>query len=147
MSAVALRVPSPLEDGLEPIARRWWLSTAFGIVSVLAGVLSLARPGASLFALVLIAGVFLVVSGVVQLAAAINDELPWLVGGLGVVNLALGVVILAVPGIGLVTYAALFGIGLVARGAVAIAAGLQLRRAAARRPAGAALRGLRGAYY
>jgi uncharacterized membrane protein HdeD (DUF308 family) len=62
-------------------------------------------------------------------------------------NLALGVVILAVPGIGLVTFAALFGIGLVARGEVAIAAGLQLRRAAARRPAGAALRGLRGAYY
>ena len=147
MSAVGLPVPSQLEDVLEPIARRWWLSTAFGIVSVLAGVLSLARPGAGLFALVLIAGVFLMVSGVVQLAAAINDELPWLVGGLGLVNLALGVVILAVPGIGLVTFAALFGIGLVARGAVAIAAGLQLRRAAARRPADAALRGLRGAYY
>jgi len=43
----------------------------------------------------------------------------------------LGIVILAVPGHGLVTFAILFGISLVVRGGVAIAAGLQLRRLAA----------------
>ena len=43
-------------------------------------------------------------------------------------NLVLGIVILAVPELGLVTFALLVGISLVARGAVAIAAGLKLRR-------------------
>ena len=40
----------------------------------------------------------------------------------------LGIVILAVPDLGLVTLALLFGISLVVRGAVAIATGLRLRR-------------------
>jgi Short repeat of unknown function (DUF308) len=49
------------------------------------------------------------------------------------VNLVLGILILAVPDLGLVTFALLFGIGLVVRGAVAVAMGLQLRRLASPR--------------
>jgi uncharacterized membrane protein HdeD (DUF308 family) len=106
------------------------LAVLLGILSLIAGILVLLRPGAGLFALVLIVGVYLVVSGVIQLAAAISDDLGWLTAGLGLVNLILGIIILAVPGLGLVTFAILFGVGLVVRGAVAIGAGLQLRRLA-----------------
>lgn len=186
MSAVALPARSPLEEALLPIAREWWLWVAFGVLSVIAGILALinpglsllaiailfgcslivwgffdvlggvtateadtvrrilavllgvlsliagviclVRPGSGLFALVLVVGVFLVVAGVIQLAEAIGDDRPWLMVGLAVLNLVLGIVILAVPEVGLVTFALLFGISLVARGAVAIAAGLKLRR-------------------
>src|SRR3954454_3421233 len=186
MSIADTPIRSPLEELLRPIARQWWLWVAFGvlslmagivalinpglsllaiallfgsylivagffdllagvtatdadtlrrilavvlgILSLIAGVICLLRPGAGLFALVVVVGVFLVVSGVIQLAAAVSDGMPWLMAGLGVVNLVLGIIILAVPELGLVTFAILFGLGLVVRGAVAVAAGLRLRR-------------------
>jgi uncharacterized membrane protein HdeD (DUF308 family) len=190
MSIADTPVRSPLEELLRPIARQWWLWVAFGvlslmagivalinpglsllaiallfgsylivagffdllagvtatdadtlrrilavvlgILSLIAGVICLLRPGAGLFALVVVVGVFLVVSGVIQLAAAVSDGMPWLMAGLGVVNLVLGIIILAVPELGLVTFAILFGLGLVVRGAVAVAAGLRLRRLVSR---------------
>ncbi len=100
------------------------------ILSLMAGVICLLRPGTGLFALVVVVGVFLVMAGVIELARAVGGERPWLSAALGLADLVIGIVILAIPGIGLVTFALLFGISLVVRGAVAIAAGLQLRRLA-----------------
>jgi uncharacterized membrane protein HdeD (DUF308 family) len=64
---------------------------------------------------------------VLQLAAAFGDPQRWLGVLLGVLDVVLGI-ILAVPGLGLVMFAVLFGIGLVVRGAVAVAEGIRLRR-------------------
>ena len=185
MSAV---VPSRLsiEDVLRPIARYWWLWAAFGVISMVAGVIALANPGLSLvaigilfgcwlivvgffdvlggvaaddapaarrvvavllgvvsliaglmclrlpnagvLALVIVAGAYLVVAGVLQIAGAVGDDQPGLVLALGLANLVLGVLILALPGLSLVTFAVLFGIGLILRGAVALAVALRLRR-------------------
>jgi len=90
----------------------------------------LLRPGAGIVALVIILGVFLVISGMLELAGAVSDDLPWIAAVLGLVDVALGIVILALPDIGLITLALLFGISLVVRGAVAIASGIRLRRMA-----------------
>jgi uncharacterized membrane protein HdeD (DUF308 family) len=105
-------------------------SVLLAILSLMAGVICLLRPGTGLFALVVVVGVFLVMAGVIELARAVGGERPWLSAALGLADLVIGIVILAIPGIGLVTFALLFGISLVVRGAVAIAAGLQLRRLA-----------------
>jgi uncharacterized membrane protein HdeD (DUF308 family) len=186
MSAEPTTATSPIEDLLRPIARYWWLWAAFGVLSIVAGVLALVnpdlsllaiailfgcylivngffdllagltaehtdtvrrvfavllgilaliagviclrRPGTSLLAIVLVVGVYLVVSGVIQLVSSISDDQPWLGVMLGLVNLVVGILILALPGLSLVTFAVLFGISLIVRGALAIATGLQLRR-------------------
>jgi uncharacterized membrane protein HdeD (DUF308 family) len=105
-------------------------SIVLAVLSLIAGVLVLLRPGTGIVALVLILGVFLVISGVLELAGAVSDDLPWIAAVLGLVDVVLGIVILAVPDIGLITLALLFGISLVVRGAVAIASGIRLRRLA-----------------
>jgi uncharacterized membrane protein HdeD (DUF308 family) len=192
MSAV---VPSRLsvEDVLRPVSRYWWLWAAFGLLSIVAGIIALANPGLSLvaigilfgcwlivvgffdvlegvaaddasaarrivavllgivsliaglmclrlpgagvLALVIVAGSYLVVAGVLQLAAAVGDDQPGLAVALGLANLILGVLILALPELSVVTFAVLFGIGLILRGAVALAAAVRLRRLRADRTA------------
>ena len=99
-----------------------------GVVSLIAGVICLRLPDAGLFTLVVVTGVYLIVAGVLNIASSLGDDQPWLVFALGAANLVLGVVILALPEISLVTFALLFGLGLIVRGAVAIAVGLRLRR-------------------
>jgi uncharacterized membrane protein HdeD (DUF308 family) len=125
-----------LADDADTVRRVF--AVLLGVISLIAGVLTLTRPGTGLLALDLIAGVYLIVAGVLELAGAFSDDRRWLTVLLGVVNLALGVIILAVPGIGLVTFAVLFGIGLAVRGGVAIAVGLELRHL--REPASARVR-------
>ena len=92
-------------------------SIMLATLSLIAGVLVLLRPGAGIVAMVIILGVFLVISGVLELAGAVSDDLPWIAAVLGLVDVALGIVILALPDIGLITLALLFGISLVVRGA------------------------------
>ncbi len=99
-----------------------------GVISLIAGVMCLRLPGVGLLALVIVAGAYLVVAGVLQIASAVGDDQPWMGYVLGVVNLVLGILILALPDLGIVTFAVLFGIGLVVRGAVALWVGLRLRR-------------------
>jgi len=164
-ASTALR--SPLGDLLRPIARylivagffdllagvtatdadplRRIFAVLLAMLSLMAGVICLLRPGTGLFALVVVVGVFLVMAGVIELARAVGGETPWLTAALGLVDLVIGIVILAIPEIGLVTFALLFGISLVVRGAVAIAAGLQLRRLASpvRKATGSTIRAAR----
>ena len=99
-----------------------------GVVSLIAGVICLRLPDAGLFTLVVVTGVYLIVAGVLNIASSLGDDQPWLVFALGAANLVLGVVILALPEISLVTFALLFGLGLIVRGAVAVAVALRLRR-------------------
>jgi uncharacterized membrane protein HdeD (DUF308 family) len=103
-------------------------AVVLAILSLIAGIICLLRPGTGILALVLVLGVFLVMSGVIQLAGAVSDDMPWLSAGVALIDLVLGIIILAVPDIGLITLALLFGISLVARGAVSIAVGWRLRR-------------------
>jgi uncharacterized membrane protein HdeD (DUF308 family) len=104
------------------------LAVVLAILSLIAGTICLLRPGTGILALVLVLGVFLAMSGVIQLVGAVSDDMPWVSAAVGLIDLALGIIILAVPDIGLITLALLFGISLVVRGAVSIAVGWRLRR-------------------
>jgi uncharacterized membrane protein HdeD (DUF308 family) len=113
-------------------AARRVFAVLLGVLALIAGVLVLVRPGNGLVALVLIVGVYLIVAGALTLASAFGHPRPWPAALLGVLDIALGIVILAIPGVSLVTFALLFGIGLVVRGVLAVADGLYLRRLRAR---------------
>jgi uncharacterized membrane protein HdeD (DUF308 family) len=111
------------------------LAVLLGVISLIAGLMCLRLPEAGLLALVIVVGSYLIVSGVLQMAGAVDDDQRWVGFALGLVNIALGILILALPSVSIVTFALLFGIGLVVRGAVALWVGLRLRRL---RPAPAA---------
>jgi hypothetical protein len=54
----------------------WWLLVLVGVLGVVAGVIILAKPGSSLQTLAVIAGIFLLVDGIFELAAAFMPATP-----------------------------------------------------------------------
>jgi uncharacterized membrane protein HdeD (DUF308 family) len=107
------------------------LAAIVGILGLIAGIVILRRPGESLLALLLILGVWLIVTGVIDffqaLATATDRALRMLVG---IADIILGILILSLPGLSLATLAVLVGIAFIVRGALAVYAGWQLRKAA-----------------
>jgi uncharacterized membrane protein HdeD (DUF308 family) len=107
------------------------LSAILGIISLIAGVICIRRPGESLLAIVIVAGVYLIAEGVISVIRAFSNPGPrlWAVL-LGLLDAVAGIVIMAWPEIGLVTLAVFFAITMVVRGAFAIVVGFKLRSAA-----------------
>lgn len=112
------------------------LSAIVGVVTIIAGVVCLRRPGESLIALVVVLGIYLIVTGVVRFIRAFAElEDRALQLGLALVDIILGVLILALPGVSLVTLAILFALSLLARGAFMVLVGFRMRSAGKAAPA------------
>jgi uncharacterized membrane protein HdeD (DUF308 family) len=108
------------------------LSAVLGVLGLIGGLIILRRPGETLLALLLVLGIWLIVSGAVHLFRAIErreDRAPRMLVALS--ELVLGIVILSVPDLSLRTLAILAGIGFIVRGALAVYAGWQLRKVSA----------------
>jgi uncharacterized membrane protein HdeD (DUF308 family) len=104
------------------------LSAILGIVSLIAGLIFIRRPGESLLAIVIVAGIFLVAEGVIRIVRAFaSTGARWWGVAIGAVDAIVGIVILAWPGIGLVTLAVFFAITMLTRGIFAIVIGIRLR--------------------
>ena len=105
------------------------VSAILAVLGLVAGLIVLRRPGETLLALVLVIGIWLVVSGAVRFFRAFEElegrALRMLVA-LG--EIVVGALILALPDLSLRTVAVLAGIGFVLRGALSVYAGFQLRR-------------------
>jgi uncharacterized membrane protein HdeD (DUF308 family) len=107
------------------------LAGVIGILGLIAGLVVIRRPGESLLALVVIIGVWLVVTGIVDFIGAfsrLENRVLRLLAAL--VDVILGVLILALPKLSLGTLAILVGIAFLIRGIVAVIGGIGLRRAA-----------------
>jgi uncharacterized membrane protein HdeD (DUF308 family) len=80
-----------------------WLLVVDGLFGIAAGVVTLFWPGITLLALVFVVGIRFVLSGVVEIATAIQlkDELevPVLYGLGGVASIVLGILAFVVPGV------------------------------------------------
>ncbi len=105
------------------------MSAILGVLGLIAGLVVLRRPGETLLALVLVLGIWLIVSGAVNFFRAFstleNRAAQMLVA---ICEIVLGILILSLPDVSLRTVAILAGIGFILRGALAIYAGLQLRK-------------------
>jgi uncharacterized membrane protein HdeD (DUF308 family) len=110
------------------------LRVLVGFIGILAGLICLVRPGASLLALLIAFSFWFVLIGIADLVRAMESATNrgW-IALLGLVSIAAGVVILGNPDIGLTTLALLVGIGLLVRGTLEIIVGVALR--ALREPA------------
>src|SRR3954453_4469215 len=74
------------------------LSAILGIIALIAGLIFLRRPGESLLAIVIVAGIFLVAEGVIRIVRAFGDSVNRLWGiGAGAIDVIAGAVILSWP--------------------------------------------------
>lgn len=106
---------------------RWWVFLLEGLVSVAAGAVAILRPELAGFALILVIAVWAILTGALEIAAAIRlrREITneWMLALGGFVSIALGIVLFFQPGAGglvvtlmLGSYALMFGILLVLLG-------------------------------
>ncbi len=108
-------------------ADRWWLLVLQGIAGIGAGVVTLLWPGITALALLFVIAAWALVSGALQIAAAIRLRKvitgEWLLALGGVLSIALGVLLVLFPGPGALAlviwigaYAFVFGILLLVLG-------------------------------
>jgi uncharacterized membrane protein HdeD (DUF308 family) len=110
--------------------RRWSYVLA-GVVGVIAGLAAAFWPGVTVLVLALWAGAWTVVTGVLEIAAAVRHEGPgrWLTALAGVLSVVAGLFILIWPGIGAIALATVLGIYALAAGVSFLWAAWQVRRA------------------
>jgi uncharacterized membrane protein HdeD (DUF308 family) len=111
--------------------RHWWLTLLEGILGILAGILTFVYPGITALTLLYIIAVWAIVTGVLEVMAAIRlrekIDNEWFLALAGIVSLLFGALILIRPGAG-----ALAVLGLIAGyslvfGVLMIVLGLRLR--------------------
>lgn len=104
--------------------RNWWVTVLEGLVSIVAGVIALLWPGVTAVALFYVVAAWAIITGVLEIAAAIQlrKEISgefWL-GLSGVLSVGLGVLLAVYPGAGMISllvvlgiYAIVFGVSLI----------------------------------
>jgi uncharacterized membrane protein HdeD (DUF308 family) len=101
----------------------WWLLLLTGVLSVVAGVIILFKPSESLATLAVIAGIFLLLDGILELADSFLRSTPnrGLVALVGVLSAIAGVLLIRHPIGGVAAVALLIGIWLIAVGVIRFA--------------------------
>lgn len=100
--------------------RYWWVPASIGVLSVIAGVIVLAKPSNSLKTLAVIAGIFILMDGLVELVASFNSSTQnrGLVALIGVLDVIVGILLIRHPIQGVTVIALFIGIWLVVVGVV-----------------------------
>jgi uncharacterized membrane protein HdeD (DUF308 family) len=111
------------------------LRIVLGAVSILFGILVLVWPGISLAILVIMVGVWAIITGVLQIMSSVRHravpDSGWVWGIIGgALSILFGVVVLIWPGTGLVAIIWIIGIWAVVWGIILIVLGVKLRKAA-----------------
>ena len=109
---------------------RWWLIVG-GVAGIAVGLLTIASPGTTALALVLLIGAWAIVTGVAELIAAytLRDVLTreWLLALSGLVSVAFGIYLLVSPGTGVLAVLFVIGYYAIFSGILYLAMGLRLR--------------------
>ncbi len=101
----------------------WWLLGIVGVLSMVAGVIILFKPSESLSTLAVIAGIFLLLDGILELVDSAMRSTPnrGLVALIGVLSAIVGVLLIRHPIGGVAAVALLIGIWLIAVGVIRFA--------------------------
>lgn len=124
-------IASGLDRGGE--RNRRWLYVLAGLVGIAAGVIALLWPQLTALTLVVLAGAWAIVTGILEIAAAVRlrRELTgeWVIALLGIVSVIAGVIILLRPDVGAVALATVLGVYAIVAGVVLLLAAWRLRKA------------------
>lgn len=105
------------------------LRAIVGVVAIIAGLVLVVRPGASVLVLLLAVAFWFIIAGAGDLVRGITQPSHRFISiVLGLVGIAAGVIILGNPDIGLRTLAILAGIMFIIRGVIEMGVGFELRR-------------------
>lgn len=112
--------PYQAEAEVKELTWGWWLLLLVGLLSVVAGVVILVKPGDSLPTLAVIAGIFLLVDGILELVSSFMRDTRnrGLVALFGVLTAVVGVLLIRHPIGGVAAIALLIGIWLIAAGVI-----------------------------
>jgi uncharacterized membrane protein HdeD (DUF308 family) len=101
----------------------WWLLALVGVLSLIAGVIILFKPGDSIATLAVIIGIFILIDGILELASALSRSTPnrGTAALFGVLTAIVGVLLIRHPVGGVTFVALLIGIWLIAVGVIRFA--------------------------
>jgi uncharacterized membrane protein HdeD (DUF308 family) len=109
----------------------WWLLSLLGLVSLIAGVLSVLYPHMTVLVLVLIIGAGALITGIIDLVIAIRlrKEIrnEWFLGLAGSISILFGAFVLSSPGAGALALVWLIALQSIATGVLFIVIGLRVR--------------------
>lgn len=93
----------------------WWLLLGFGVVSIVAGVLAVLRPGLAALALVLIIGVNALITGILDIVLAVRLRSHgragvWLLLASGIASIIFGTILVVLPTVGALALVWLIGV-------------------------------------
>jgi uncharacterized membrane protein HdeD (DUF308 family) len=110
---------------------RWWVLLLWALVSVAAGVLTAMNPGLTALALVIYIAVWAILTGLLQIIAAVRlrreIEGEWLLGAAGALSILVGVLMIARPGAGAVSLVWLIGSFALALGVLLVILAFRVR--------------------
>jgi uncharacterized membrane protein HdeD (DUF308 family) len=117
---------------VDTLARNWWVFLIRGLMGVLFGVFTFARPGISLAVLVVLFGAYAFADGVFAVVSAIRRRTGmqawWLILLEGLAGVAVGTMTLLWPGLTAVVLLYLVASWALVTGAFEIAAAIRLRK-------------------
>ena len=107
-------------DDLRPVTSLWWLPALFGVVTLGVGVFFVVSPHETLSTFTVIAGIFLLVDGVLAIFGSIfgEGEGRGLLALIGVLSAIAGLVLIKKPFDTLVVFTLIFGVWFVVAGVV-----------------------------
>lgn len=112
----------------------WWVMLLLGIVSTGAGILAIVNPGVTALVLVLIIGANALVTGVLDIVAAIRlrrvIEGEWMLALSGLASVAFGAIVFVAPGAGALATAWLISMYAFVTGALLLVAAFRARAVA-----------------
>ncbi len=111
------------EADVQEVTWGWWLLLLVGVLSIVAGVIILLKPSNSLATLAVIAGIFLLLDGILELVSSFmrSTQNRGLEALFGVISAIVGVLLIRHPIGGVTAVALLIGIWLVAAGVIRFA--------------------------
>jgi uncharacterized membrane protein HdeD (DUF308 family) len=114
---------TPYETEVREVTWGWWLLLLVGALSIVAGVIIILKPSDSLATLAVIAGIFLLLDGILELVAALFRDVRnrGMVALFGVLTAIVGVLLIRHPVGGVTFVAILIALWLIAVGVIRFA--------------------------
>lgn len=116
---------------LHALAKNWWMLLLRGIAAIAFGVLALTWPGMTLLTLILFYGAYVLVDGVLAIAAAMTGGalMPrWWLAIVGLLGIAAGVLTFLMPGLTAIVLLYFIAIWAVATGVLQVIGAIKLRK-------------------